>query len=310
MFRDIIGHSKLKYAMEIAILAARKRNEVFGHCLVQGMGGLGKTHILNELCKELGYYKAITQGNRLTVPKVKEFLIENSKAARNAGKPLFAIIDEIHEMTDDAQDELYYPMDKGEVLTLGQPVKLGQFCLAGATTDPQELDGKSLVDRFIHNWYLKPLDIGDLVSLVSNWWLRNETRADWPPMQAIAERSRGIPRLAIKYARKARDYASYKGRNEVIKSDVERIFEELGIDSIGLDEIQRKYLTILYESDKPIGKDALASMLGEIKPSQLTNMVEPYLWQQGFITSSSRGRELTERGFQHLAKEDLWMEKL
>ena len=79
------------------------------------------------------------------------------------------------------------------------------------------------------------------------------------------------------------------------------MFVDQGIDEIGLDEIQRKYLTTLYECGNPVSKEALANMLGEISLDQLSRVIEPYLWKMGFIESTSRGRNLTDKGFKHLA---------
>jgi len=296
MLDAVIGQSELKKSIDIAIVAARYRKEVFGHILMAGQGGLGKTHILIEICKELGYRQIVTQGNRLTPVKVKNFLIDNCQELT----PAFLIIDEIHEMSDDAQEELYWPMDKNKVLTLGEPVDLGPFCLAGTTTDLQELNGKSLVNRFIHFWELKELPISDLMLIIGCWFLGNGILIKWELIKELACRCRGIPRLALKYARRVRDFAQYEGRDEILIKDIERMFSEVGIDKMGLDVVQRKYLQILHQSNKPIGKDALASMLGEISSEQLNKLVEPYLWRIGFITSSSRGRELTGTGSKYL----------
>ena len=303
-FRTLSNVSLLAPSIEIAIVAARKRKEVIEHILLAGLGGLGKTHLLNAICDELGYYKAVTQGNRLTVAKVKDFLVESCELARQASKPAFIIIDEIHEMSDLAQDELFYPMDKGQILTLGEAMHLGPLCIAGATTDIQELNGKSLVDRFVHDWRLEELEIDELMTIVGRFLLDEGMDGEWMAMQTLAERSRGAPCLVLKYSRRARDYAQYSDRRLVTVLDVERMFAELGIDSLGLDKNQRQYLTILYESDKPVSKEALASMLGEMRPEQLTRVVEPYLWRQGFIASTSRGRSLTDKGFRHLAREE------
>ncbi len=302
MLIEIIGNAALKRSIEIATVAARSRNEVLEHILLSGHGGLGKTHVLNAISNELGYCRVTTQGNRLTVSKTKEFLINASKRAEAAGKPGFFIIDEIHEMSADAQDELFYPMDECRILTLDDPVQLWPFCLAGATTDLQELDGKSLVDRFVHTWHLKELSVSDLMLLINSFYTKMRILPDTTSLRILAERSRGIPRLALKYARRARDFAHYHNRDEVRVLDVEQMFDEFGIDNIGLDENQIKYLTILSESVTPVGKETLASMLGEMRPEQLTRLVEPFLWKHGFIKSSNRGRELTEKGSQHIEK--------
>ena len=300
MFDDIIGQWDLKRSAEVAVVAARRRGEPLGHCLVSGSGGLGKTYFLSSLCHELDYCYFSTQGSRLTRSKVSQFLTENTQKASNAGKIAFLVIDEIHEMSEDSQEELYFPMDKSTILTLGEPTKLPPFCLAGATTDPQQLDGKSLINRFSHHWRMEAMSSYDLLFIVNEYLTKEGIPSQLPVLSTIAERARGIPRLALKYAARARDFAQYHGHKEILLSDLNETFSDLGIDTLGLDEIQRKYLTILYNSDKPVGKEALSNML-DMHPDQVSRMVEPYLWKLGFLTSSSRGRELTDKGFKHLA---------
>jgi len=297
MLEDVIGQGDLKKSVEVAVVAARQRREPLGHILVAGQGGLGKTHILKSICRELGYHEAITQGNRLTPKKVRDFLMEH--CCQGAG-PSFLMIDEIHEMSDDAQEELYWPMDQGKILTLKEPILLSPFTLAGATTNLQELNGKSLVNRFVHFWELKELSVIDLMLMIGEWLLKNGMSIEWEETKQIARRSRGIPRLALKYARRARDFAQYNGRNEVLMVDLHKMFAEVGVDAVGIDKTQRRYLRLLKRLDKPVGKDALANMMGEMTAEQMTKLVEPYLWRVGFISSSSKGRELTGRGLQYL----------
>ena len=299
MLEEIIGQDLLKKSINVAIVAAAHRNEVLRHILLVGQGGLGKTHTLEAIRKALGYRRVITQGNRLSTPKrLHAFLTENCPLGST---PAFVIIDEIHELTDDVQEELYYPMDHGKIVGVGEEIFLGPFCLAGATTSPDELDGKSLMNRFGYYWTLEELCAWDLMMLLHKFLEKQKLAGTLDAIRCIGFRSRGNPRLALRYIRRAIDFSSYDNRREVTLSDVEKMFSEFGVDDKGLDKIQRKYLTILYESDKPLGKEALANTLGELRPAQLTKMVEPYLWKMGYIRSTTQGRELTEAGFQHIA---------
>lgn len=302
MLEDIIGNETLKANIGIAIKAAKFRNEVLGHLLLSGSGGLGKTHILNAICDEIDAYRVITQGNRLTyTTAVREFITEGCQRAAEAGKPAFLIIDEIHEVPLKCQEELYYPMDTRQILPLsGESIELSPFTLAGATTCPEDLDGKSLMERFKHKWRLSEMEPIDLLFIVNNYLRSNDCYAEVPVMAEIANRSRGIPRIALKYASRARDYANSENRYEVTERDVNRTFDELGIDDLGLDRQQRNYLYLLYTSSKPLGIESLASMLGETKPEQVRKMIEPYLWSKGLIATSSKGRELTEAGYKHV----------
>ena len=300
MLDDIIGHDELKENIRVAIRAAQHRGEPLEHILLVGPGGLGKTHIAKSIGRAIGAHLVITQGNRLTAASTGPFLIDSSKEAAKLGKDLCVLIDEIHEMVELAQQELYWPMDQNVVLTKSNPIPLGRFTIIGTTTEPHELDDKSLINRFLHTWQIEELAYFDSLLILCDFLGKLKVAADKDPLQAIIGRSRGSPRLLKKYAKKIRDWAHSRGRKEILMTDVNSAFSELGIDDIGLDKNQRRYLTILLESDKPIGIDAIASQLGEMKTDQVRKTIEPYLWKLGFITSSNRGRELTEKGHRHL----------
>jgi Holliday junction DNA helicase RuvB len=53
-----------------------------------------------------------------------------------------------------------------------------------------------------------------------------------------------------------------------------------------------------------VGLDTLAASLSEERDT-LTDMVEPYLLQEGFIQRTPQGRIATERAYKHLGKEQV-----
>jgi len=303
MFEDVIGQEDLKAHVEVAIRAAQFRQEPLGHVLFSGNGGLGKTHFLNSICKELNCRMTLTQGNRLGISEVSDFLITGCEEAYKKGKKAFFVIDEIHEMSPAAQEELYSPMDSRTILSLNNAISLGEFTLSGATTAPEELDGKSLINRFMHHWKLDELNVDEIMQLINLFFMKEGICCYFEALKYLSERCRGVPRLALKYAAKARDYAQFSSRKEVIINDVKKAFDELKIDNFGLDGDQRDYLNILYQIGKPVGLETIASTLGEIKPSQVKKMIEPYLWKKGLICSSSKGRQLSELGQKHLVQD-------
>jgi len=136
--------------------------------------------------------------------------------------------------------------------------------------------------------------------VVNNYYLHNDIYSEITTMQEIGKRSRGNPRLALKYAKRAMDYAHANRRKIVHMQDALKTFAEFGIDEMGLDRDQRLYLKILLENDGPVGIESLSMRLGEKNVSEVKQLIEPYLWSKGLITSSSRGRELTEKGHRHL----------
>ena len=48
---------------------------------------------------------------------------------------------------------------------------------------------------------------------------------------------------------------------------------------------------------KPVGINIISSSIGE-SPSMIENIIEPHLLQNNLIVKSSRGRQITDAGFQ------------
>ena len=298
MLKDVIGQQKLKNEIMIAIKAAKFRKEPLGHIFLTGVGGLGKTFLLNAICDEIKSHLIITQGKRLSsIKAVKEFFLNGKESAGET--PVFYVIDEIHEMTISAQEELYYPMDKGVILTTSDPISLGEFTLAGATTDPHELNGKSLINRFDHVWELQELTTADLMVIVASYFEKEKMLCGFNGVLEIANRCKGLPRLALCYAARARDRAQCNDRHVVTKEDVLEVFKSLEIDKIGLDKNQKEYLTILNKYGKPLGIESISGRL-DLPLEQVKYMIEPYLRQKGMVTSSTQGREITTKGVEHI----------
>jgi Holliday junction DNA helicase RuvB len=115
----------------------------------------------------------------------------------------------------------------------------------------------------------------------------------------IAQRSRGIPRTAVSFLERSRDYASFIKADVITSKAVVDNFKTLGIDSCGLTGAEVKILKTLYASRKPIGLDNLAIVADEAKKN-LVNTIEPFLIRQGFMVRSGKGRIITDKGRKHL----------
>ncbi len=74
-----------------------------------------------------------------------------------------------------------------------------------------------------------------------------------------------------------------------------------GVDELGLDELDRKYLGVIAKvyQGGPVGLEAVAATLGEDSDT-LEDMVEPYLLQITFLARTRKGRQLTQAGAEHL----------
>ena len=76
---------------------------------------------------------------------------------------------------------------------------------------------------------------------------------------------------------------------------------QLEIDELGLDEIDRKLLEtmILTYKGRPVGIDTLATTIGE-EIETVEDVYEPYLIQIGFIARTPRGRIPLEPAYKHI----------
>ena len=297
MLDDIVGQKALKQSIKVSLDAARFEKGPLRHILLSGPGGVGKSHILKSVCGELGYRLAIEQGNHFKPKDVPEFFLKHCQDAQ----PAFVIIDEIHELSNAVQEEFYYPMVDGVVLQDGKPVKLGQLTIAGATTRLEDLD-TCLIDRFTYEWKVEPMSVADLVFLINRFFLAEKAECSFDNMRMIACRSRGIPRIALKLARRSIDYAHAYSRRNVTDQDVIKTFTELGLDELGLDADQRRFLTVLYNNEEPMGLENIAMTMNIGRPDRIKYVIEPFLRKEGLISTVSKGRELTERGYQHVMK--------
>ena len=65
--------------------------------------------------------------------------------------------------------------------------------------------------------------------------------------EIIAEKSRGTPRIANRLLKIIRDYHTI-GKNISDEFVIQEIFDGIGIDSLGLDYLDRKYLQLIFSS--------------------------------------------------------------
>jgi Holliday junction DNA helicase RuvB len=179
-------------------------------------------------------------------------------------------------------------------------IPLKRFTLVGATTRAGLL-ASPLRDRFgllFHLDFYSPAELEDIVRRSSDLLGVN---LDPDAATEIARRSRGTPRIANRLLRRVRDFAQVKG-HETVALEIARASLQLeGVDDEGLDELDRKVLLAIIQkySGGPVGIEALAATLQE-ETDTLTDVVEPFLLQQGFVIRTSAGRRATARSYQHL----------
>ncbi|MBC7352965.1 MAG: Holliday junction branch migration DNA helicase RuvB [Thermogutta sp.] len=299
---EMVGQRAVYERLKIAIDAALKRNEPLGHILFDGPPGLGKTTFALCIPRHLGVSVQIASGATLKAPK------DLIPYLTNAEERSVLFIDEIHRMQKAVEEFLYPAMEDFRIdITLGEGVnartlniRLKPFTLIGATTRSGLLSAP-LRDRFHMREHLDFYTVEELAEIVR----RNARKLNVPIEDAAAEeiarRSRGTPRIANNRLRWVRDYATSKARGRITRSVAEDALEMQGVDSLGLDPQDRKYLETIARvfNGGPVGVEAVAHTLN-LSPDTLVDEVEPFLLRCELLIRTPRGRKITAKAYEHL----------
>lgn len=299
---EIVGQQDVYARIKIAIEAAAKRGEPLGHILFDGPPGLGKTTFALCIPRELGVPVQIANGATLKAPKdIVPYLT-------NAPERSVLFIDEIHRMHKSVEEFLYPAMEDFRIdLTLGEGINartinmpLQPFTLIGATTRTGLLSAP-LRDRFQMREHLDFYTVEELAEIVRRNARKLRVHVEEQAALEIAARSRGTPRVANNRLRWVRDYATTKANGRVSLSVAKEALEMQGIDSLGLDTQDRKYLETIARvfAGGPVGVEAVAHTMN-VPPDTLIDEVEPFLLRSELLIRTPRGRRLTQTGFQHL----------
>ncbi len=303
-FDDFTGQQKVVDNLRIFVEAARRRGEPLDHTLLHGPPGLGKTTLSNIIANELGVGFKLTSGPVLDKPGDLAGLLTGLEA----NDVLF--IDEIHRLSPVVEEYLYSAMedyridimiDKGPAARSIQ-IDLNPFTLVGATTRSGLLTAP-LRARFGINLHLEYYDAQTLTTIVErSAHLMNVPIAPKAAAE-IAGRSRGTPRIANALLRRVRDFAQVKGDGGIDLIIARYGLEALNIDRYGLDEIDNKLLATIIDKFKggPVGVSTIATAIGE-DAGTVEEVYEPFLIKEGFLRRTPRGREATEKAYQHLGR--------
>lgn len=299
---DFVNQSQVTEQLAVFIEAAKGREEPLDHVLLAGPPGLGKTSLANIVAAEMGVGLVQTAGPALEKKgDVAAFL-----TSLEPGSVFF--IDEIHRLGRAVEETLYPAMEDGELpVVLGQgagartvTLPLPPFTLIGATTRSGLLT-TPLRDRFgvTHRLeYYSAVDLGEIV-IRSAGILGVEI--DRAGATAIAERSRGTPRVANRLLKRVRDFAEVKGKGSVDADVALSALEMLEVDSAGLDRADRALLEVIADRFEggPVGLSTLSVAIGE-ETDTIEDVLEPYLLQLGMLKRTPRGRVLTRTAWEHL----------
>jgi len=301
---EFIGQKDLIDNLKVSIEAAKKRKEPLEHMLLSGPPGLGKTSLANIVAHEMDSHITVTSGPAIDRAGDLIGILTNLEK----GDILF--IDEIHRLSKVVEEFLYPAMESFKIdfiVDKGPYAKtinfnLKPFTLIGATTRSGLLSSP-LRERFGIFHHLVFYDTQELSEIVVNSSKKLNVTLDSDAAEEIAKRARGTPRIANRLLRRVRDYVQVKMDTAHIEQKiVGDAMKTLGIDEVGLDDIDRRLLKVIEQQYKggPVGLETLAATLNE-EIDTIVDIIEPFLLKIGFIRRTPRGRELTEQSIKHIS---------
>ena len=299
---DFIGQRRLKENLEIAIQAARQRQESLDHLLLFGPPGLGKTTLSHIVALEMEVSIRVTSGPAIERPGDLAAILTNLQEHD------ILFIDEVHRLPRAAEEVLYSAMEDFALdVVLGRGpgarsvrLALRPFTLIGATTRFAMLT-PPLRERFGAVYRLDFYEEEEIGTIIRRSAALLGVDTEEAGSMEIARRARGTPRVANRLLRRVRDFAQVKA-NGVITDNVARMaLAQLDVDGLGLDEVDHKLLhTIIEKFDGgPVGLDTIAASISE-EADTIMDVYEPYLMQVGFLQRTSRGRVATRHAYAHL----------
>ncbi len=302
LLNDFSGQPKIVDNLQVFIQAAKLRGEALDHVLLHGPPGLGKTTLSHIISNELGASMKMTSGPVMEKAGDLAGLLTNLQE----GDVLF--IDEIHRLNTVVEEYLYSAMedysidimiDSGPSARTIQ-IEINPFTLVGATTRMGLLTAP-LRARFGINCHLDYYDMATITKIINRSAEILEIPIDSKGAIEIARRSRGTPRIANALLRRIRDFAQIKGNGTIDQEIAQYGLNALNVDESGLDEMDNKILSCIIEKFKggPVGLTTIATAVSE-EAGTIEEVHEPFLIMQGFIQRTPRGREATQKAYEHL----------
>ena len=299
---DFVGQRAARENLGVFIGAARQRGEALDHVLFVGPPGLGKTTLAQIVARELGVNFRSTSGP--VIARAGDLAAQLT----NLDERDVLFIDEIHRLNPAVEEILYPAMEDYQLdLMIGEgpaarsvKIDLPRFTLVGATTRAGLLT-TPLRDRFGIPIRLQFYEQDELELIVTRAARVLGVGIAPDGAAEIAARSRGTPRIAGRLLRRVRDFAVVDEADTITRAVADRALKLLDVDPIGLDVMDRKYLTTIAGSfgGGPVGIETIAAALSEPRDA-IEEIIEPFLIQRGFVQRTPRGRVLTPHAFRHL----------
>ncbi len=299
---EYIGQDVIKQNLKILLTAATERGHTAEHILFYGPPGLGKTTLAHLIAKETGRQLKSTSGP--AIEKVGD--LASILTNLSPGDILF--IDEIHRLNKMIEEVLYPAMESGVLdIIIGKgpsartiQLDLPPFTLIAATTRVSLLSAP-LRSRFSGGVFrLEFYSEEQIKQILARSAKILGITVDEHAFDEIAKRSRFTPRTANYFLKRCRDYAQVH-KKDLDQKTVFLALSLLGIDELGLSEIDRATLEVIIEkfNGGPVGLSTIAAALSE-EDATIEDVVEPYLMQRGLLERTPRGRIATKKAYEHL----------
>ena len=301
-FSEYIGQDKVVKNISLMVESAKIRKQAMDHVLLSGPPGLGKTSLAMIISKSLNTQLHVVSGPALEKKGDLASLLTNMQPH----DVLF--IDEIHRINISIEEILYSAMEDFKLdIVLGEgpaartmQIDLHPFTLIGATTRSGLLSNP-LRDRFIAHLHFQFYGSNELGKIIENNADKLGIQVEEDAKMRIAKCSRGTPRIANRILRRVRDFALVSKAESVTEPIVVEALDLMDIDSVGLDQMDRKILNVIceYYGGGPVGIDALCATLSEDR-STIEDVYEPFLLKEGYLIRTPRGREVSQKAREHL----------
>jgi len=297
---EMIGQSAIKQKVSIAVQAALQRGEAMPHCLLTSAGGgLGKTTLAGVLSNELLVPLISTTGQCLATPyDLRNILVRIEPKA-------ILLVDEFHGIGRYAAEELLIVLEEGVLNVTAGPaggpirIQIPPFTLCAATTYPEAISAP-LAQRFGLKFRFEFYTDKEICQIVIGIFRRWQLEIEEDAAFALARRARGVPRIGLRLAERARDVAQAQVMNRVTLPTVTMAMKIEGIDEAGLGREERQLLRILADADpRPLSARSLALGLGA-SIGTVHDVLEPPLVRLGLMTIGAGGRRLTAKGRDHV----------